>query len=163
MRRSAGARDTISLIIPSNPKYLRAVRSLVDEVTSEMGFPPRSRAEVRHAIDEACTNIIKHSYGGRLDRKIIVILREAQNRLEVTIKDYGKKVHPARIRHRALHDVKPGGLGVYFIKQSMDMVRYDISPPRGTELTMVKYLRKPARRRRPSPMTSPLLRSGSDS
>jgi anti-sigma regulatory factor (Ser/Thr protein kinase) len=140
-------RDTITTVIPSNPKYLRAVRAIVEEVTYEMGFSARKRSQIVHAIDEACTNIIKHSYGGRFDKKIVVILKEEHNRLEVVIKDFGKKVHPARIRHRRLHDVKPGGLGVYFIKQSMDVVCYDISPPRGTELKMVKYIRRRARGR----------------
>jgi anti-sigma regulatory factor (Ser/Thr protein kinase) len=134
--------DTITVIIPSNPKYLRAVRSMLDEVTYEMGFSAKARSEVIHAVDEACTNVIKHGYGGNADKKIVLILRERLDRLEVTIKDFGKKVHPARIRSRELHDVKPGGLGVYFIRRSMDMVWYDTSPRVGTELKMVKYLKK---------------------
>lgn len=79
---------------------------------------------------------------GNFDKKIVLILRELADRLEVVIKDFGKKVHPARIRSRDLHDVKPGGLGVYFIRRSMDMVWYDMSPRIGTELKMVKYLKR---------------------
>jgi len=137
--------DTITIVVPSNPKYLRAVRSLVDEVTYEMGFSAKSRSEVIQAIDEACTNIIKYSYDGNFKKKIIITLQDHNNRLEVMVKDFGRKVHPARIRHRELHDVKPGGLGVYLIKQYMDVVWYDISPRVGTELKMVKYLKKPKR------------------
>ncbi|MCX6356243.1 MAG: ATP-binding protein [Candidatus Aureabacteria bacterium] len=137
--------DTITIVVPSNPKYLRAVRSLVDEVTYEMGFSVKSRSEVIQAIDEACTNIIKHSYDGNFKKKIIITLQDHNNRLEVMVKDFGKKVHPARIRHRELYDIKPGGLGVYLIKQYMDVVWYDISPRVGTELKMVKYLKKPKR------------------
>lgn len=134
--------NTITVIIPSNPKYLRAVRSMLDEITYEMGFPAKARSEVIHAVDEACTNVIKHGYGGNFDKKIVLVLQERADRLEVTIKDFGRKVHPARIRSRELHDVKPGGLGVYFIRRSMDMVWYDMSPRVGTELKMVKYLKK---------------------
>lgn len=134
--------NTITVIIPSNPKFLRAVRSMLDEVTYEMGFSAKARSEVIHAVDEACTNVIKHGYQGNFDKKIVLILHERADRLEVTVKDFGKKVHPARIRSRDLHDVKPGGLGVYFIRRSMDMVWYDMSPRVGTELKMVKYLKK---------------------
>lgn len=134
--------NTITVIIPSNPKYLRAVRSMLDEITYEMGFSAKARSEVIHAVDEACTNVIKHGYSGKFDKKIVLILLERPDRLEVTIKDFGRKVHPARIRSRELHDVKPGGLGVYFIRKSMDMVWYDMSPRVGTELKMVKYLKK---------------------
>lgn len=138
--------DIITVVIPSNPKYLRALRSLVDEVTFEMGFSSKARCEVIQAIDEACTNVIKHSYDGTFKKKIILSLQEQHDRLEVMIKDFGKKVHPGRIRPRELHDVKPGGLGVHIIKQSMDVVWYDISPRIGTELKMVKYLKKSRRR-----------------
>ena len=68
------APDTIRVTIPSNPKYLRAVRSLVEEVTHEMGFNSKKRGEVIHAIDEACTNVIKHSYGGDLEKEIVIAL-----------------------------------------------------------------------------------------
>ncbi|MDD5557054.1 MAG: ATP-binding protein [bacterium] len=134
------ARDAVTVVIPSNPRYLRAVRSLVDEVTHEMGFAAKARGEIIHATDEALTNVIRHSYGGRADKKIVVTLRETTDRLEVIIRDFGTKTHPDRIRPRKLHDVKPGGLGTYFIKRSMDVVRYDTSPRRGTILKMVKYL-----------------------
>lgn len=138
--------DIISVTIPSNPKYLRALRAIVDEVTYEMGFTAKARSEIIQAIVEACTNVIKHSYDGNFEKKIILILRQLADRLEVIVKDLGKKVHPARIRHRDLHDVKPGGLGVYIIKQSMDMVWYDMTPRKGTELKMVKFIKKPRRR-----------------
>jgi anti-sigma regulatory factor (Ser/Thr protein kinase) len=144
------SQDIISVTIPSNPKYLRALRAVVDEVTYEMGFSAKARSEIIQAIVEACTNVIKHSYDGNFRKKIILTLKELPDRLEVIVKDLGKKVHPGRIRHRELHDVKPGGLGVYIIKQSMDMVWYDMTPRRGTELKMVKLIKKSKRPRRKS-------------
>jgi serine/threonine-protein kinase RsbW len=146
MNKKYIAPDTIRVTIPSNPKYLRALRSLVNEVTHEMGFYIKTRNEVTHAINEACTNVIKHSYENDHEKEIIISLTNKHDHLEVTIKDFGKKVHPARIRSRKLHEVRPGGLGVYFIKQSMDEVWYDMSPRQGTELRMVKYLKKRGRR-----------------
>lgn len=139
--------DTIRLVIPSNPKYLRALRALVEEVTHEMGFSYRARREVVHAINEACTNVTKHGYGGNLEKEIRISLSRKEDHIEVTIRDFGKKVPADMIRHRDLHDVRPGGLGVFFIRQSMDEVEYDTSPPVGTRLRMVKYLKRRRRRR----------------
>ena len=34
--------------------------------------------------------------------------------------DKGKAVVPGNVQHRKLDDIKPGGLGTYFIKQIMD-------------------------------------------
>ncbi len=142
MKKKYISPDTIRLTIPSNPKYLRALRSLVEEVTYEMGFPKKLRSDIIHAINEACTNIIKHSYDNDYEKEIVITLANKHDHLEVMIKDFGKKVHPMSIRHREIHDVKPGGLGVYFIKQSMDKVWYDTTPRIGMELRMVKYLKK---------------------
>jgi anti-sigma regulatory factor (Ser/Thr protein kinase) len=136
------APDTIRITIPSNPKYLRALRALIEEVTYEMEFHQKARNDIIHAVNEACTNVIKHSYDNDFEKEIIIYLTNKLDHIEVVIKDFGKKARPGRIRHRKLHDIKPGGLGVYFIKQSMDGIWYDTTPRVGTELRMIKYLKK---------------------
>ena len=40
--------------------------------------------------------------------------------LEIGFFDKGKPVVPQNIQHRKLDDIKPGGLGTFFIKQIMD-------------------------------------------
>ena len=40
--------------------------------------------------------------------------------LEIGFFDKGKAVIPENIQHRKLDDIKPGGLGTFFIKQIMD-------------------------------------------
>ena len=42
------------------------------------------------------------------------------NELEIGFFDKGKPVVPGNVQHRKLDDIKPGGLGTYFIKQIMD-------------------------------------------
>ena len=42
------------------------------------------------------------------------------NNLEIGFFDKGKPVIPENIQHRKLDDIKPGGLGTFFIKQIMD-------------------------------------------
>ena len=42
------------------------------------------------------------------------------NQLEIGFVDKGKPVIPENIQHRKLDDIKPGGLGTFFIKQIMD-------------------------------------------
>ena len=41
-------------------------------------------------------------------------------KLEIGFFDKGKAVVPENIQHRQLDDIKPGGLGTFFIKQIMD-------------------------------------------
>jgi serine/threonine-protein kinase RsbW len=61
--------------------------------------------------------------------------------MEIKIRDFGKKVDPRKIKSRPLNEIRPGGLGVFFIKRIMDEVVYDTSHRVGTELKLVKYLK----------------------
>ena len=42
--------------------------------------------------------------------------------LEIGFFDKGKPIVEENIKHRSLDDIKPGGLGTYFIQQIMDEV-----------------------------------------
>ena len=71
---------------------------------------------------EAAQNIVKHGYKGvesTADRMEIKISLKDGN-LEIGFFDKGKPVVPENIQHRKLDDIKPGGLGTFFIKQIMD-------------------------------------------
>ena len=42
--------------------------------------------------------------------------------LEIGFSDKGRPVEKEKIRHRKIDDIKPGGLGTFFIQQIMDAV-----------------------------------------
>ena len=44
----------------------------------------------------------------------------ANGNLEIGFFDKGRPVEKDKIRHRKIDDIKPGGLGTFFIKQIMD-------------------------------------------
>ena len=92
------------------------------------------------AIDEAVSNIIRHTYSNRPDGKLSVDVRSYDDRIEFTLEDSGPKVKPESIRPRPLDEVRPGGLGTYFINCFMDVASYDESFPEGNRLKLVKYL-----------------------
>ena len=74
------------------------------------------------AIAEAAQNIVKHGYKGvdsTTDRMEIKISLK-DGKLEIGFFDKGKPVVPENVQHRQLDDIKPGGLGTFFIKQIMD-------------------------------------------
>jgi anti-sigma regulatory factor (Ser/Thr protein kinase) len=125
--------------IASHPKYLKLVRSVILQCAMLMNFSEKISKDITLAVDEALTNVIKHSYMGCLNKRIDITIYLLDDRLELKICDFGKKVDPKTIKPRNLCDVKPGGLGVFFMKKIMDEVDYDISSPKGTTLTMIKY------------------------
>ena len=46
------------------------------------------------------------------------------NKLEISFFDKGKPVEKEKVKHRAIDDVKPGGLGTFFIQQIMDSIQF---------------------------------------
>lgn len=134
----------------SNPSLLCAVRGAVERLTESLGFSATDCRAVTRAVDEALTNIIRHTYGGRADQPIEVLFRSVQRQadpesavgLEILLCDRGPAINPEQMCLRALEEVRPGGLGLHFIQQSMDIVEYN--RVNGTNcLRLVKYVRAP--------------------
>ena len=132
--------DTIEIKIPAKPKYLRIVRLEIRFICEAMNFSSADINFITLAVDEACSNIIKHAYGGPTDKPIEVTCHVHADRVEFVIRDYGKKSNIRKIKSRQLDDVRPGGLGVHLIKTAMDEVQYDNSLDVGNQLKLIKYI-----------------------
>ena len=101
---------------------LKEVRTFSRDVFEKINLPQDQKDELVLAIAEAAQNIVKHGYKGvesTADSMEIKISLKAGN-LEIGFFDKGKPVVPENIQHRKLDDIKPGGLGTFFIKQIMD-------------------------------------------
>ena len=133
--------ETIKLTIPSNPKYLCLVRKVVRHLLSDRSVAKEMIPRLALCIDEACSNIIKYSYGGCLDQPIELCFSLADDFFEVKIRDYGKQCDARDIKPRPIHEIKPGGLGTHFINEIMDEVKYCTNRDKGTLLTMSKSLK----------------------
>lgn len=132
----------ISLRIFSSPEMLRPVRVLVDALSTHCGFDDHACGLISLAVDEALANVIRHGYGGRSDGRIWISAwahRDPQS-LELVIEDLGKSVDPATIRGRDLNDVRPGGLGIHFIRHTMDECSWEQRPGGGMRLRMRKLV-----------------------
>ena len=67
--------QTVEIRIPSDPAMLKIVRSSVAQACSLMGFKRGDRNNIVLAVDEACTNIIKHAYNNEPNKPIIIVIR----------------------------------------------------------------------------------------
>jgi serine/threonine-protein kinase RsbW len=122
----------LSLAVPSDPEFLTVVRSTIARLAEVLGFMPSDCRSVIVAVDEAMTNIIRHAYGSRKDCPINVICRrihvssngKRRTALEITLVDYGPAVDPTQLSARCLDEIKPGGLGLHFIRECLDVVSY---------------------------------------
>jgi len=136
--------------LPSDPSLLCVVRGAMERLTETFGFAAPECRSVTRAVDEAITNIMRHSYQNELGRPIEVEIHRVGKAagaaggghgegFEVLLSDRGPAVDPSKLRGRPLDEIKPGGLGLHFIRQSMDVVEFKRG--RGTNLLrLVKYL-----------------------
>ena len=101
---------------------LKEVRIFSREVFEKINLPQEQKDELVLAIAEAAQNIVKHAYKDveETNDKMQIKISFKGNQLEIGFFDKGKPVIPENIQHRKLDDIKPGGLGTFFIKQIMD-------------------------------------------
>jgi serine/threonine-protein kinase RsbW len=101
---------------------LKEVRVFSREVFEKINIPQDQKDELVLAIAEAAQNIVKHGYKGieNTTDKMQIKISLNNNELEIGFFDKGKPVVPGNVQHRKLDDIKPGGLGTFFIKQIMD-------------------------------------------
>jgi len=134
--------DTIKISIPAKPEFLKIIRAAVSSICEVRGFCKDDLNNVILAVDESCSNIIKHAYGGPTEKPIQAKINICNEKFEIYLRDFGKKANPKKIKPRKLEDVRPGGLGVHFIKTVMDEVVFDNSFESGNQLKLVKNIKK---------------------
>lgn len=119
-----------SLRVPGRPESLRLVRALVREAALARGADADWAEDLVLAVDEACQNVVRHGYGnGTVDGDLVVEAMAEDEGLSVTVTDFAPPVDPDRIRPRDLSEIRPGGLGVHFIRSLTDQSGWETPPP----------------------------------
>ena len=133
-------KEFAAITIPSSPKFLSLIRTVTSAMAEVYGMPDRAREDVKLAVDEACSNVIKHAYGGDTGQ-IIIVKYFLGPSFEVLIEDNGAKARPGSIAGRSLDDLRPGGLGVHFIKRTFDVFAFDQRKKKGNRLRLIRHRR----------------------
>lgn len=118
-----------TFIFPGKYESLAKIAELVQIATREFGLDSCAAYGVETAVDEACSNIIEHAYGGEDRGEIEFSYEITADSLIITLRDHGKKFKPKKIEkpktNVPLKNRSDHGLGLYFIHQWMDEVHYD--------------------------------------
>src|SRR5512144_2242959 len=116
-----------SLTIDSRLERLSEVGNFIEDAASRCGMDDKQIYDVQMAVDEACTNVIEHAYGGKKSGKIEIVCEKRGNDFVVTIRDYGKPFDPDQVEqpktNAPLSERNIGGLGLFFIHKLMDRVK----------------------------------------
>ena len=105
---------------------LKDVRTFCREVFEKLQIEPNLKDELVLAIAEAAQNIVKHAYKDSPDSNelMVVQISRTNNELQIAFYDMGSPVDPKKVKHREIDNVRPGGLGTFFIQEIMDAVEF---------------------------------------
>ncbi len=134
------------LKIPSQTDNLEIIRDFVAKIARKVGFDEDDISKIELAVDEACTNVIKHAYDNQGKNPIDITIQIDYQKLTILVTDKGKGFDPSKLKtpdlKEYLAEMRVGGLGIYLMKNLMDEVEIQSQPGKGNQVRMVKYLNK---------------------
>ena len=105
---------------PAKPERLTLVRALVKKAAEVAGCTNGLSDKLVIALNEACMNVIQHAYKGNDSGEIILEILNNETDIIFRLMDFAAPVDLNSIKPRDLEDIRPGGLGVHFIREIMD-------------------------------------------
>jgi serine/threonine-protein kinase RsbW len=109
---------------------LEKIRSFVAERARAVGFSEQGTMKITLAVDEACSNLIRHSYNHDASKEFAVDVSfdDANTNLTIEILDSGSAFDPLTVAAPNLSEYaeqhRRGGFGVHIIRMTMDKVEY---------------------------------------
>lgn len=125
----------------SEPRLLHSVRGLTWRYVRGAGFSEDRTDEVVLAVDEACTNAMRHAYHHRTDERVWLRLASNDAWLQIEVRDEGTPAPEESVQPKELvcpdpDDLRPGGLGVQLIYRVFDEVEFMPGASQGNRVRM---------------------------
>ena len=134
-----------AISIPAHINFLADVRNFIKNIGTDYRFSSRVINSMMLAVEEACTNIIKHAYKSSPDGEILLTINYDENKFTITIIDYGKSFEPNTVPlpdlQKYYKEHKVGGLGIYLMKSLMDDVKYTSVPGKYNRVFLSKDIK----------------------
>jgi serine/threonine-protein kinase RsbW len=127
--RPIPARESdIRLRLPAHPENVALVRHVLAALAEALELPDAVVQDMRLAVTEACTNVVRHAYGDR-PGPIDIVVRPKGEELEVTVADAGRGMGPSP-------DTSGPGLGLPLMAALADRIAIERSGMAGSRVVM---------------------------
>jgi serine/threonine-protein kinase RsbW len=137
--------NTKKLIVKSRTENLSQIRDFISSNAAEAGFSKDEIDNMILAVDEACTNVIKHAYKYSPDGDILIEIKYDRTAFTITIEDNGMSfdpdVVPSPDLQKYYREHRVGGLGMYLMKTLMDEVKYKSVPGKYNRVSLIKKIK----------------------
>lgn len=120
MSETINTERLFELSFPSKAERLCLVRALVKRSAEFAGCSNELTDKLVIALNEACMNVIQHAYKFDDSGEIILEILNNEAEIEFRLTDSADLIDLDKVQPRDLDDVRPGGLGVHFMREIMD-------------------------------------------
>ncbi len=127
--------DDVRLSLPARPENVAVIRHVLAAFAETLKLPDGLIEDLRLAVTEACTNVVRHAYEDRTG-SIEISIRPEGERLRIEVADHGRGIGPSP-------DTSGPGLGLPLIAALTESVEIQHAPGAGSRVAMTF-----ARRRR---------------
>ena len=119
---------------------LAAIAEFISQAAGQARLDDKTSYALQMAVDEACTNIIEHAYGGEGIGSIQLTYEVRADGLEVIICDQGRPCDPSEVpeldTEAGLTERQARGMGLFFIYELVDKVKFEFGTAQGNRLTL---------------------------
>jgi anti-sigma regulatory factor (Ser/Thr protein kinase) len=129
------------LKVPAEAGCLKAVRAFVTAMLGERLGDDADRLVL--ALDEACSNVVRHRSEALGCRDIEVTVELTQDLFRCRIGAFCAERDVPKVHPRGLADARPGGIGTQLISRIMDRIDYEPDPDRPGAMSLVLEKRLP--------------------
>ena len=117
---------------------LKTIRSFVKSYLIDNKINLIHHDSIILAVGEITSNILEHGYNFKESGKIKVDLSLNNNEIKLKFFDNGQIVDIEKIKSRELNDIKPGGLGIFFINEIFDDIHWVKGDPDWNNVLEIK-------------------------
>ncbi len=118
----------IRLTLPARAENIALVRHVIGALAESLALPPKTIEDIRLAVTEACTNVVRHAYRDR-EGPLEIVIEPQSDCLTVIVADRGRGILPNP-------SSEGPGLGLPLIAALADALEIEHSPQRGSRLSM---------------------------
>jgi serine/threonine-protein kinase RsbW len=127
-RAATGASD-VRLTLPARPENVAVVRHVLGAFAEALQLPDPVIEDMRLAVTEACTNVVRHAYADGDPGPVEILIRPEGQTLQVIVTDQGRGLGPSE-------DTTGPGLGLPLIAALAHSLEIEQAPPSGSRLRM---------------------------
>jgi serine/threonine-protein kinase RsbW len=122
---------------------LQGVRVFVQPLLAELPISDKERANIEFSLIEAVINAMNHGNGSDPSKTVNIVFEAGPDKVTLRVSDSGPGFDPDKIENPRDPSMltSTSGRGIFFMRQMMSSVKFDISPA-GTTVILEKHFNR---------------------